>query len=225
MAVVIILHGIWAIVVGLNLVRAIDIVPLPGTGDPAATGWAMVVVGILDIVVGVGLFTLKTWAWGITLLVLGITVLAGIFALIQHGLGSDNLPNLVPAVVAAIVMGYLLSARVRALFEPEDRASDRLPEGGLELLLVRAPGRGPGEPREVVGVMAADLGDRPALVAPEAEHASLGGHEGGRRPGLAVCGRSRVDGRRCFGPTSRRRRSGGSPLPALTVPVAVPPTP
>jgi hypothetical protein len=117
-AVVIILHGIWAFLVGLNLLRTIDILALPGSGDPTATGWAMIVVGVLDIAVGVGLFTLKTWAWGITLLVLGLTVLAGVFALIQHGLGGENLPNLVPAIVAAIVMAYLLSSRVRELFEP-----------------------------------------------------------------------------------------------------------
>ena len=116
-AVLVILQGVLAIIAGLNLLGVVSLLALPASGSPGATGAAMLIAGVLNVIVGIGLFTYRFWAYVIAIVVLGMTVFAGMFALVQHGLDSQNLSNLVPALIAAVVAGYLLSDRVRPYFD------------------------------------------------------------------------------------------------------------
>jgi len=114
---VMMLLGAWAVVTGLNLIGIIELFGKPGQGAPASTGAAMLMVGVLDIVIGAALMTRRYWAWVIALVFLGLTILAGIFALIQHGLSGENVPSLMPAVAAAVAFAYLLGDAVRPYFD------------------------------------------------------------------------------------------------------------
>lgn len=109
--------GVLSIIVGLNMVRILSLTSLPPQGSSGATGAALLIVGILDLLVAAGIATRRLWAYVLTLIVLGMTVFAGIFALVQHGVNTENAPNLVPAIIASIVVAYLLNERVRPLFE------------------------------------------------------------------------------------------------------------
>ena len=116
---VVMFQGVFAIVVGLNLTGVISLFSVPVVGDASATGAAMIIVGVLGTAIGLGLMTMKFWAYVIALGVLGMTVLAGIFAIIQHGLGTENMPSLVPAVISGVVFAYLFSERVRTYYDAE----------------------------------------------------------------------------------------------------------
>ena len=118
-ALVVIFQGVFAIVVGLNLIRAIELFGLPPTGSADATGGAMILVGILGTAVGLGLLTMRFWAYVVALGVLGMTVLAGIFAIIQHGFATESMPSLVPAVISGVIFAYLFSERVRPYFDAD----------------------------------------------------------------------------------------------------------
>ena len=116
-ALMVIFQGVFSIVIGLSLTEVISLLPVPADGSASATGSAMIIAGILNTVIGLGLFSMRFWAYVIALLFLGLTVLAGFFALIQHGIDSDSLPSLLPAVIAAIVLAYMFSERVRPYYD------------------------------------------------------------------------------------------------------------
>ena len=118
-ALMVIFQGVFSIVIGLNLTGVISLLPVPSGGSASATGSAMIIVGILNTVIGLGLFSKRFWAYVVALGFLGLTVLAGFFALIQHSIDSDSLPSLLPAVIAAIVFAYMFSERVRPYFDAD----------------------------------------------------------------------------------------------------------
>jgi cell shape-determining protein MreD len=68
---------------------------------------------------GATVISLLVMFQGVFAIVLGLTVFAGVMALIQFGIGSDNLPSLVPAVISAIVFAYMFSERVRPFYDPD----------------------------------------------------------------------------------------------------------
>ena len=119
LSLVVIFQGVFGIVIGLNLMGVLEILDVPSIGSVEATGGALLLMGIVGTIIGLGLFSLKFWAYVIALGVLGMTVLAGIFALIQFGFSSENLPSLVPAVISGVVFAYMFSERVRPYFDPD----------------------------------------------------------------------------------------------------------
>ena len=71
------LQGMLAIIIGLNFIRVVELTALPVEWATNATGAAILIVGI-----------------------------AGIFALIQNGVNSENGPSLIPAVVSGVRAGH-----------------------------------------------------------------------------------------------------------------------
>jgi len=70
-----------------------------------------------NILIAMGLYTQRFWAYVLALLVLGFTVFAGVVALIQQGVNAEKGLSLLPALISGVVLGYLLPDRVRPLFD------------------------------------------------------------------------------------------------------------
>lgn len=78
--------------------------------------WAIaldVVIGLAMFVVAWGLFTLRLWAWIVTL---GVQAVNGIFALVTVIAAPRVWPAWIAIGIAAIVIGYLTRPSVRAAF-------------------------------------------------------------------------------------------------------------
>jgi hypothetical protein len=119
LSLIVMVQGVFGIVIGLNLMGVLNILDTPSIGAVEATGGAILIFGIVGVVMGIGLMSMKFWAYVIALGVLGLTVLSGALALIQFGFGSENLPSLVPAVISGILFAYMFSERVRPFYDPD----------------------------------------------------------------------------------------------------------
>jgi hypothetical protein len=116
-AVLLILVGVVQLIIAATLLDWVSVAPAPASGDPQVSGWAALVVGAIDLAVGVGLFTLKRWAWIVALMAAGLTVGAAAWALARHGLDGVVWVSALSGVVAFIVLAYLLQGNARAAFE------------------------------------------------------------------------------------------------------------
>jgi hypothetical protein len=116
-AIVVIINGIFQILAAINFLDWVSILDLPTDGDPQTTGWAYLIVGVINVLVGVGLFTLKRWAWYLAIVAMALAVLSALYAIFQHGFGGLTSASTVTGVVSLIVLIYLFSQNVRAAFE------------------------------------------------------------------------------------------------------------
>jgi hypothetical protein len=117
LAIVVILVGLAQVLTAVSLLGWITLVGAPTTGDPELTGWTALAAGIFDVTVGIGLSTLKRWAWILALVAMGLAVGAAAWALIRHGLDGAVWLSTLSGVVAFVLLAYLLQRDVRNAFE------------------------------------------------------------------------------------------------------------
>ncbi len=116
-AIVVIINGFAQVLAAINFLDWISILDLPAEGDPQTTGWAYLIVGVINVLVGVGLFTLKRWAWYLAIIAMALAVVSALYALFQHGFDGITSASTVTGVVSLIVLLYLFSQNVRDAFE------------------------------------------------------------------------------------------------------------
>ena len=116
-AIVLAVTGVFQVLVGTEAL-GITKFGLGAAADAASiSGWASIISGTLSIIVAGGLFTLKGWAWLLTIVVLGVRVVVDVFAILTHGmgstLGSAALGNL---VISGLILLYFMRPNVKAAF-------------------------------------------------------------------------------------------------------------
>lgn len=116
-AIVVVINGIAQVLAALNYLDWVKFFDLPTSGDPTTTGWAYLIVGVINIVVGVALFSLKRWAWLLAILAMGLAVISAGWALIQHGYGGVASAPVFTGLVSLLILLYLLTQNVRNAFE------------------------------------------------------------------------------------------------------------
>jgi uncharacterized membrane protein len=116
-AIAVILSGIMLIGTALGMLGFLGTDIVPADGDPQATGWGALLVGVISVVAGVGLLTLKRWAWILALVATGLAVGAAAWALIRHGVDGIVWALVLAGVVAFIILAYLLQRNVKNAFE------------------------------------------------------------------------------------------------------------
>jgi hypothetical protein len=116
-AIVLAVTGVFQVLVGTEALGITNF-GLGAAADAASiSGWASIISGALSIIVAGGLFTLKGWAWLLTIVVLGVRVVVDVFAILTHGmgstLGSAALGNL---VISGLILLYFMRPNVKAAF-------------------------------------------------------------------------------------------------------------
>ena len=87
------------------------LVGLLGGGAAAAVGAVLIVLGIVSFIVAWGLFKGKGWAWTVTIILSGISVIMGIVSLVGGNFGA-----IVNIIIAGVVIYYLYRPHVKAYF-------------------------------------------------------------------------------------------------------------
>jgi len=116
-AIVVIINGVAQVLAAMNYLKWLSLFDLPATGDPTISGWTYLIVGIINIVVGVAMFSLKRWAWMLAILAMGLAVLSAGWSLIQHGFDGITSAPVLTGVISLLILLYLLSQNVRDAFE------------------------------------------------------------------------------------------------------------
>jgi len=81
----------------------------------AWSGFLGFITGTLQIATGFGLLAMKKWAWYLSLVAVGLSVLQGIIGMISGGIFSFMCGGL-GLIIPAIVLIYLLTTNVRRRF-------------------------------------------------------------------------------------------------------------
>jgi len=101
------------------LMALTGVLTVVSAAPPVATNvpsWAIaldVAIGLAMFVVAWGLFTLRLWAWIVTL---GVQAVNGIFAIVTVVAAPRVWPAWIAIGIAALVIGYLTRPTVRAAF-------------------------------------------------------------------------------------------------------------
>jgi hypothetical protein len=106
-AAVVMLNGLLAVILGANLLGWLDLLDVPVSGDPQLSGWAQLLAGIILLVVGFSLLSLRSWAWWVSILAQGFAALSGLVAIAIHGLDGVATATVVTALISAGVVIYL----------------------------------------------------------------------------------------------------------------------
>jgi hypothetical protein len=69
------------------------------------------IIGIIDLLLGIGCFKAWSWAWIVGVIFSAITVLIGIVSLLTTGFSA-----LIEIIIAAIILYYLFQPQVKAYF-------------------------------------------------------------------------------------------------------------
>lgn len=77
----------------------------------AVIGVVLFVIGIIDILLGVGCFKGWGWVWIIGVIFMAINILIGLVSLI-----SSPVSGIVMIIIAAIILWYLFQPKVKAYF-------------------------------------------------------------------------------------------------------------
>jgi len=104
-----ILGGLLMMVSGFVGGTLLSIEGLGGLG--AAMGVIFLVIGIIDLLLGVGCFLAWSWVWIVGIIFSVIGILIGLVSLVTSGLGA-----LVGIIIAAIILWYLFQPQVKAYF-------------------------------------------------------------------------------------------------------------
>jgi len=71
-----------------------------------------IVLGVLGLVLGIGMWTLQSWAWTGTLIVQGINIINNVINLLRGG----GVSSIVGLVIAGIIVYYLTRPEVKKAF-------------------------------------------------------------------------------------------------------------
>lgn len=133
--------GLLAIIIGLTgmlvggLVvvtgTALDVLAPPGSGSLQAlggyalivTGITVMIVGLVQIIFGIGVWKLSAWAW-----ILGVIIQSLSFATAALGMltGAAIPASLVTMAISGAMLAFLLTPRVRKAFGRDRRATQPL---------------------------------------------------------------------------------------------------
>lgn len=76
-----------------------------------ALGFVLVIVGIIEIILGIGCFKAWGWVWTVGVIITIISLVAGILDLFTRGMGA-----LIGIAISAIILWYLFQANVKSYF-------------------------------------------------------------------------------------------------------------
>jgi hypothetical protein len=117
-AIIVALLGIGSVAVGLLGVGVFSLsgVDTSTVANATGLGIAAIVVGVAQLIVAFGLWTLKGWAWLLAVILQGINVVVGLATLFMHGLTGMGSAAIGSLVVSAIILAYFMTGGVRAAF-------------------------------------------------------------------------------------------------------------
>ena len=104
-----ILGGLLMLVGGFVGGAILSVSGLGGIG--AAIGVVFFIIGIVDLLLGVGCFLAWSWVWIIGVIFSAISILIGLVSLFTSGIGA-----IVGIIIAAIILWYLFQPQVKAYF-------------------------------------------------------------------------------------------------------------
>lgn len=122
LAVLQLITSILSVIAGLTALFASDAIskqlstganvpPELAGGLPAGIGWLFLLTGAIGLVLAWGLFTLKGWAWLITLIFQGLNIASHLASF-----GSNPGGAILGIVIAAVIIYYLLTPEVKRAF-------------------------------------------------------------------------------------------------------------
>lgn len=127
-AILAILGGLVQLISGLAFL-GITALAVPGMeagafaeGVGIAAGVVMFIMAVLSVVFGVGALMLKPWAWMLGIVLFGISLVANLVLMFTSAVSTSAV---ISALIAAIVLAYLYTARVREAFGHGYEASAR----------------------------------------------------------------------------------------------------
>jgi hypothetical protein len=117
-AIIVFLLGVGSIAVGLLGVGVFKISGVDATtvANASALGMTAIIIGAVQIFLAWALWTLKGWAWLLTVILQGINVVVGIATIVMHGMSSMGSAAIGSLVVSAIILAYFMTGGVRAAF-------------------------------------------------------------------------------------------------------------
>lgn len=104
-----IIGGLFAIIGGIIGGAILTIVGLGGLG--AAIGVIAFIIGVIDLLLGIGCFKAWSWVWIVGVIFSAISILIGIVSLLTTGFSA-----LLGIIIAAIILYYLFQPQVKAYF-------------------------------------------------------------------------------------------------------------
>ena len=104
-----IIGGLFAIMGGIVGGAILSMEGFGGLG--AAIGVVAFIIGVVDLLLGIGCFKAWSWVWIVGVIFSAISVLIGIVSLFTTGLSA-----LLGIIIAAIILYYLFQPQVKAYF-------------------------------------------------------------------------------------------------------------
>ena len=104
-----IIGGLFAIMGGIVGGAILSMEGFGGLG--AAIGVVAFIIGVIDLLLGIGCFKAWSWVWIVGVIFSAISVLIGIVSLFTTGLSA-----LLGIIIAAIILYYLFQPQVKAYF-------------------------------------------------------------------------------------------------------------
>ncbi|MCX6700626.1 MAG: hypothetical protein NTV68_12035 [Methanomicrobiales archaeon] len=104
-----IIGGLFAIIGGVLGGAILSVAGFGGIG--AALGVGAFIIGIIDLLLGIGCFKAWSWVWIVGVIFSAISILIGIVSLLTTGFSA-----LLGIIIAAIILYYLFQPQVKAYF-------------------------------------------------------------------------------------------------------------
>ncbi len=95
---------------GLAALGAVIAGPIGGVIG-LALGFVLIIIGIIEILLGIGCFKAWGWVWTVGVIITIISLVMGIITLF-----SDWMSGLISIIISAIILWYLFQANVKAYF-------------------------------------------------------------------------------------------------------------
>jgi hypothetical protein len=83
------------------------------TGLGVGIGITVLIVGILQLAFGIGSLSMRSWAWTLGVVLFALSLVAYLGSMLVVGF---TMTNVVGALLAAVIIGYLYSTEVRSAF-------------------------------------------------------------------------------------------------------------
>ncbi|MBK8048878.1 MAG: DUF2127 domain-containing protein [Anaerolineales bacterium] len=80
---------------------------------PPALGWGHIIVGALGLVLGWGLWSLKRWAWLLSVILIGLNVIIHLFGVFMPDMMIGSIGSL---LIDGIILWYLFRPQIKQAF-------------------------------------------------------------------------------------------------------------